>query len=141
MPASHGEMRPSGVTAVASWTTSPAPPRARLPRWTRCQSDGWPSVEEYWHIGETQARLRNVVPRRVRGRKRWLMDTGNPAAPATLPRLPWCPVPCRPADVLLLTSRARLLAVAAAGLSVAAVLSGIPADAQQTGAAVAMTPT
>jgi beta-N-acetylhexosaminidase len=38
-------------------------------------------------------------------------------------------------------SRSRLLTVAAAGLSVTAVLSGMPAGAQQSGTAVAMTPT
>ena len=72
MPASCGEIRPSGTTAVASLITSPAPPRANEPRWTRCQSDGRPSTEEYWHMGETHTRLRNVVPRRVRGSKRRL---------------------------------------------------------------------
>ena len=36
-------VRPSGLTAVASTITSPAPPTARLPRWTRCQSLGKPS--------------------------------------------------------------------------------------------------
>ena len=38
--------------------TSPAPPTARLPRWTRCQSSANPSTEEYWHMGETTIRLR-----------------------------------------------------------------------------------
>ena len=32
MPVSPGEIRPSGETAVASQTTAPAPPTARLPR-------------------------------------------------------------------------------------------------------------
>ena len=44
MPTSRGEMRPSGVTPVASTITRPAPPTARLPRCTRCQSVGNPSV-------------------------------------------------------------------------------------------------
>ena len=35
------------VTAVASVNTSPAPPMARLPRWTRCQSLARPSTLEY----------------------------------------------------------------------------------------------
>jgi hypothetical protein len=29
-----------------------APPLARLPKCTRCQSLAKPSIEEYWHIGE-----------------------------------------------------------------------------------------
>ena len=69
MPASCGLIRPSGVTADASVITSPAPPAANWPRWTRCQSSGTPSVAEYWHIGATQTRLRTVVPRRVIGVK------------------------------------------------------------------------
>src|SRR4051812_38823555 len=77
MPASAGEMRPSAVTAVASWNTSPAPPRANEPTCTRCQSPGRPSCEEYWHIGDTHARLRNVVPRSVRGEKSRLMPGCN----------------------------------------------------------------
>ncbi len=60
-PASCGEMRPPGVTAVASQITSAAPPTAREPRWTRCQSLAIPSSEEYWHIGETPMRFRNVT--------------------------------------------------------------------------------
>ena len=35
LPAKSG---PSGVTAAASVRTSPAPPTARVPRWTKCQS-------------------------------------------------------------------------------------------------------
>src|SRR5450759_2551618 len=44
-------MRPSGETAVASAMTSAAPPAARAPRWTRCQSFATPSSAEYMHIG------------------------------------------------------------------------------------------
>ena len=59
-------MRPSAFTAVASVITMPAPPTARDPRWTRCQSVGTPStVAEYWHIGETKMRLRNSMSRSV----------------------------------------------------------------------------
>ncbi len=36
--AQPGVIRPSGETAVASAITSPAPPTAREPRWTKCQS-------------------------------------------------------------------------------------------------------
>src|ERR1700712_4457930 len=67
---SAGQPRPSRVTAVASTTTSAAPPTARLPRWTRCQSLAIPSSALYWHIGETAMRLRNVTPRRVNGGRR-----------------------------------------------------------------------
>src|SRR5690349_10346765 len=79
MPASCGEILPSAVTAVASDITRPAPPWAKAPRWTRCQSVGRPSIDEYWHMGDTHTRLRIVVPRRVRGEKRRL--TGAPTAP------------------------------------------------------------
>ncbi len=46
MPVQPKVMRPSGDTAVASVNTSPAPPIARLPRCTRCQSSGTPSLAE-----------------------------------------------------------------------------------------------
>ena len=68
-PVSAGEIRPSGVTAVASTITSPAPPTALLPRCTRCQSFGTPSELQYWHMGETKIRLRKVTPRSVSGEK------------------------------------------------------------------------
>jgi hypothetical protein len=67
MPASCGEIRPSGVTAEASVNTRPNPPVARAPRCTRCQSFGTPSTAEYWHIGASQTRLRRVSERRVSG--------------------------------------------------------------------------
>ena len=54
MPLSSGLIRPSGLTALASTMTSPAPPTARLPRWTRCQSVGSPSRLEYWHMGDDE---------------------------------------------------------------------------------------
>ena len=38
MPMSSGEIRPRASTAVASTITMPAPPTAREPRCTRCQS-------------------------------------------------------------------------------------------------------
>jgi hypothetical protein len=60
---SPGEMRPSGVTAVASTITSPQPPAARLPKCTKCQSFGMPSTAEYWHIGDIAIRFRSVTPR------------------------------------------------------------------------------
>src|ERR1700704_4044073 len=63
IPKSSGLMRPSGVTAVASVNTRPAPPTARLPRCTRCQSFANPSMLEYSHIGETAIRFGNVMLR------------------------------------------------------------------------------
>src|SRR5258706_7118270 len=85
-------MRPCAVTAVASVITSPAPPTARDPRCTRCQSWANPSSLEYSHMGETAMRLRRVTPRIVSGEKRlgssvifvsrlflspWLNDVGD----------------------------------------------------------------
>ncbi len=70
MPRSSGEMRPSGTTAVASVMTSAAPPTAREPRWTRCQSLANPSTLEYSHMGETAMRFLSVMPRIVSGEKR-----------------------------------------------------------------------
>ena len=43
-PRHHGVIRPRGSTCVASVNTSPAPPVARLPRCTKCQSSATPSV-------------------------------------------------------------------------------------------------
>ena len=62
-------MRPSAVTADASVITSAAPPTARDPRCTRCQSDANPSMLEYWHIGDTTTRWGSVRPRLVNGSK------------------------------------------------------------------------
>ena len=68
-PVSWSEMRPSGLTAVASAMIRPAPPAAIAPRWTRCQSFGTPSrvVTEYWHSGGTHTRLRISSPRIAMG--------------------------------------------------------------------------
>src|SRR4029453_3997126 len=46
-------MRASRDTSVISAITNPAPPIARLPRCTRCQSPINPSSATYWHIGDT----------------------------------------------------------------------------------------
>jgi hypothetical protein len=64
-----GLMRPSGATALASIMTRPAPPTAREPRWTRCQSPRAPSSAEYWHMGETTIRFLSSRPRAVKGVK------------------------------------------------------------------------
>ena len=61
------------ATAVASAITIAAPPTARLPRWTMCQSFGRPSVLEYWHIGETKMRLRKASERICNGVNSLLM--------------------------------------------------------------------
>src|SRR5437764_1993014 len=53
--------------AAASVMTSPAPPTARLPKCTRCQSLAKPSSLEYSHMGETAIRFESVTPRIVRG--------------------------------------------------------------------------
>src|SRR5687768_348301 len=60
-------MRPSAVTAAASVSTAPAPPTARVPRWTTCQSLANPSTLEYSHIGDTTIRFRSVTLRIVSG--------------------------------------------------------------------------
>src|SRR5260221_7582413 len=62
-------MRPSAVTADASVSTAPAPPTARLPRWTMCQSVANPSGLEYSHIGETTMRFLSVTSRSCSGEK------------------------------------------------------------------------
>ena len=74
-PMSAGLMRPRASTPVASTNTRPAPPRAKRPRCTRCQSWATPSTALYWHMGETAIRLRRVRPLNVRGRssKGWDM--------------------------------------------------------------------
>ena len=68
----------SGKTAVASVKTSPAPPTARLPKCTRCQSLLNPSSLEYWHMGETKTRLGKVMPANWRGENKCDRDTGKP---------------------------------------------------------------
>ena len=55
------------LTLVISVITSAAAPSEKLPRCIRCQSLAEPSVELYWHIGETTTRLGNVSPRKVIG--------------------------------------------------------------------------
>src|SRR6185369_15904340 len=82
-------MRPSGVTAAASVKTSPAPPTARVARWTKCHSFAKPSREEYWHMGETPMRLRTVMSRRRNSSNKCGMiqsfDTGILQTDSTLP--------------------------------------------------------
>ncbi len=85
-PVQPGVMRASAETSVISVKMRPAPPMARLPRCTRCQSFGTPSVAEYWHIGETTTRLASVMPRSWNG---WnIGGTGERVSTSK---------PCRPA--------------------------------------------
>ena len=87
---------PPGRCGPPASPRSPRSSRARRrrgrsePRCTRCQSVGRPSSEEYWHMGETQTRLRNVVPRRVRGSKSRLTPGVTPAAAAAFRRVTRC---------------------------------------------------
>ena len=66
-PGVAGEMRPSGVTAVASVITRPAPPRRGEPRCTRCQSSGTPSTRGVLAHGRPATRLRTVAARSAAG--------------------------------------------------------------------------
>jgi hypothetical protein len=66
------------AAAVASVSTSPAAPTARLPRCTKCQSLAYPSVLEYWHMGETNTRFANVMSRIARGSNRRVLGCGLP---------------------------------------------------------------
>jgi len=85
MPVQPGLMRPSRLTSVISVMTSPAPPTARLPRCTRCQSPGVPSSAEYWHIGDTTTRLASTSERRRNGVN---IGGGGGAAATDVPV--WC---------------------------------------------------
>src|SRR5579872_3239148 len=67
MPRSWGEIRPRASTAAASVKISAAPPTARLPKCTKCQSFAKPSSDEYWHIGETTSRFFSVISRILYG--------------------------------------------------------------------------
>src|SRR5271168_3752617 len=91
MPRSCGLMRPSEETAQASVKMREAPPTARLPRWTRCQSLAKPSVLEYWHMGETTMRLRRRTSRICNSSNRfmgdWMMDVGEKWQEK---RVDWC---------------------------------------------------
>src|ERR1017187_3680975 len=60
-------MRPRSSTLAASVRTKAAPPTARLPRCTRCQSLARPSSLEYWHMGDTAMRFFSVTSRILRG--------------------------------------------------------------------------
>jgi hypothetical protein len=68
-PKSPGLIRPSAETAVASWIINAAPPMARLPKCTICQSEANPSMDEYWHIGEITMRFLKTTSLIVNGEK------------------------------------------------------------------------
>src|ERR1700730_8580352 len=70
MPRSAAVLRASEETAVASTITSAAPPAARAPRLTRCQSVARPSVAQYWLMGEIAMRLRSATSRMRNGENR-----------------------------------------------------------------------
>ena len=67
IPVQPSVIRASGDTQVISVITSPAPPSARAPRWTRWKSFGVPSVAEYMSIGETTTRFASVSSRSRNG--------------------------------------------------------------------------
>ena len=57
----------AGDRALAGEYLEAAPPEARDPRWTRCQSLANPLSLEYWHMGDTTTRLGKVMLRSVKG--------------------------------------------------------------------------
>src|SRR3954468_21710882 len=63
MPGQPYVLRAAPSTDVSSTNTIPAPPMANLPRCTRCQSVGAPSLARYCDIGDTTTRLRATRPR------------------------------------------------------------------------------
>jgi hypothetical protein len=60
---------------------SPAPERARWPRWIMCQSLAVPFVAEYWHIGAITIRFpRRRSPIRSGSNRRLIKCSSNPVA-------------------------------------------------------------
>jgi hypothetical protein len=53
---------PTGFDGGRLGHHDPAPPAARAPRWTRCQSFASPSSAEYWHIGDGITEVRGESP-------------------------------------------------------------------------------
>jgi hypothetical protein len=66
-PRQAGVIRPSGVTAVISTITIPAPDNDSEHKCCRCQSFAEPSTALYWHIGDTAMRLARTRPPMVIG--------------------------------------------------------------------------
>ena len=81
-PESWGEMRPLGVTAIASIMVKAAPRTAKAPRCARCQSVRCPSSALYWHMGATANRFGSVMPRICSGRNSVGAAAGSCAEPA-----------------------------------------------------------
>src|SRR5262249_27991126 len=77
MPRSPNVPQPRRSTLVDSTTTRPAPPAANLPAFIRCQSVGKPFTAEYWCIGGTTIRLRNVTSRMENGVNSSVSDIGR----------------------------------------------------------------
>jgi hypothetical protein len=67
IPAQPGLIRPNSLTSVISVNNNPAPPMARLPRCTMCQSLGMPPSAMYWHMGDTTTRFCNTISRSRNG--------------------------------------------------------------------------
>ncbi len=74
MPRSRGVPQPRACTFVDSRNTRPAPPVAKRPRFTRCQSDTNPLTPAYINMGETTILLRKVTSRiwRVENRNEFI---------------------------------------------------------------------
>src|SRR5438034_2606426 len=70
MPGHEYVLRAACSTEVSSANTIPAPPMANLPRCTRCQSVGTPSLARYCDMGDTTTRFRATSPRSWIGVKR-----------------------------------------------------------------------
>ena len=87
IPAQPGEIRPSRLTSVISVITSPAPPIARLPRCTRCQSFGMPVVGPVLaHRGHHDPVGQHQIPQPVgREQRRRAADRAAPGARSALP--------------------------------------------------------
>src|SRR5699024_12570591 len=66
-PAHAWVLRPSGSIAVSAPNTMPAPPMAKRPKLTSCQSPGAPFSDAYWHIGDATIRLRIFRSRSISG--------------------------------------------------------------------------
>ena len=89
IPVQPGEMRPSGDTQVISVKTSPAPPVAREPRCTRCQSPGMPSVGRVLrHRRDDDAVLERHAAQLERQEHRRARRRRRPRAPRAAPRRP-----------------------------------------------------
>ena len=76
-------MRASGDTQVISPKIMPAPPSARLPKWTRWKSFGTPSAAQYIAIGDMTMRFCSDSPRTRYGVN--IGGTGGPSGSILMP--------------------------------------------------------